>query len=89
MPAAARSRKRVGVRMVARGSSRLSRNDKRPVQPGEGVGRQVLQSRTVFARGDGCVQKCLDFLASDVAGPTGSAPSLAHFLYRSSEELPF
>ena len=75
--------------MVARRSSNLSRNDKTLVQPGEGVGRQVLQSRTVFARGDGCVQKCVDFLASDVARPTGSAPSLAHFVYRCSEELPF
>jgi hypothetical protein len=77
------------MRMVARGSSKLSRNEKTPVQPGEGVGRQVLQSRTVFARGEGCVQKCPDFLASDVERPTGSAPSLAHFVYRCSEELPF
>jgi hypothetical protein len=75
--------------MVARGSSKLSRNDKTLVQPGEGVGRQVLQSRTVFARRNGCVQKCLDFLASDVAHPTGSAPSLAYLVYRCSEELPF
>ena len=75
--------------MVARGSSKLSRNEKTPVQPGEGVGRRVLQSTTVFARGDGCVQKCTDFLASDVARPTGSAPSFAHFVYRCSEELPF
>ena len=88
MPAGAPSRQTVGVRMAAKGSSKLSGNAKTPIQPGAGVGRRCC-SRALFARGDGLVQQCPDFYASDVACATSPAPSVAHFVCRCSKEFPF
>jgi len=88
VPARAPSRKSVGVRIAPRGSSKLSRNAKKPIQSGASVGRRP-RSRAVFTRGDGLVEQRSDFLANDVARPTGLAPSVAHFRRRCSKEFPF
>ena len=76
------------MRIAGRGSSKLSRNDKTPIQPGAGVRRQC-RSRALFARGDGLVQQCPDFLQSDVARAAGPTPSVAHFVCRCSKDFPF
>ena len=88
MLAAAQSRKCVGVRMVTRGSSKLSRNPKKPIQPGASVGRQSC-TRAAFALGDGLIQQHSDFFANNAARPTGLAPGVAHFVCLCSEEFPF
>jgi hypothetical protein len=88
MPAEAPGRKAVGVRMAARGSSKLCGNAKTPIQAGAGVERQ-WRNRALFARGDGLGHQCPDFSAGDVARATGSAPSVAHFVCLCSEEFPF
>ena len=88
VPARAPGRKSVGVRMAPRGSSKLSRNAKKPIQSGASVGRRP-RSRVVFTRGDGLVEQRSDFFANDVARPTGFAPSVAHFRRRCSKEFPF
>jgi hypothetical protein len=88
VPAAAPSRKSVGVRMAASRRPKLRRNAKKPILSGASVGRQCC-SGALFARGDGLVQQRPDFLASDVARPTALAPSVAHFVCLCSKEFPF
>jgi hypothetical protein len=73
--------------MAASRRSKLSRNAKKPIQSGASVEWQC--SRAVFARGDGLVQQCPDFLASDVARSTGLGPGVAHFVCMCSKEFPF
>jgi hypothetical protein len=87
VPAAAPSRNSAGARMAASRRSKLPRNAKKPIQSGASVGRR--RSRALFARGDGLVQQCSDFMASDVARPTTLAPSVAHFVCMCSKEFPF
>jgi hypothetical protein len=80
MPAVAPSRKSVGSGMEASRRSELSRNAAKPIQS---------SAKVLFARGDGLVQKRPDFLAGDVARPTGLAPGVAHFVCRCSKEFAF
>jgi len=74
--------------MVAPRSPQPSRNVKEPVRPGVRVARQY-SSRILFARGDGLVQQCPDFLASDAARPTGLLQSLSHFVCRCRKKFLF
>jgi hypothetical protein len=74
--------------MAASLRSKLYRNAKNPIQSGASVGRR-RRGRVLFARGDGLVQQHSDFLASDVAHPTGLAHSGPHFVCRCSKEFPF
>jgi len=68
--------------------SKLFRNAKKLIQSGASIGRECC-SRAVFARGDGLVQQCPDFLAGDVARPPGLTQSVAHFVCRCSKEFRF
>ena len=76
--------------MAANPGLKLRRNAKKPIQSGSGerVERR-RRRRAVFARVDRLVQQCPDFLASDVARPTGLVPGIAHFVCRCSKEFPF
>ena len=74
--------------MAANRRSDLSRNAKKPIQSGATVGPQYC-SKTLFARGNGLVQQRPEFLASDVARPTGITPGVAHFDCICSKEFPF
>jgi hypothetical protein len=76
--------------MAASRRLKLPRNAKKPIQSGSGASvGQRRRSRALFARSGGLVQQCPDFLASDVARPTGLAQSVAHFVCLCSEEFPF
>src|SRR5207244_12554581 len=79
VPAPAPSSRSAGARMAANRRSELSRNVKKPILSDAHVGGQCCRG-ALFARGDGVVQQCPDFLASDGARPTGLAQSLAHFV---------
>jgi hypothetical protein len=66
--------------MAANRRSKVRRNVKEPIQSGSGESvEQQRRRRTVFAGGDRLVQQRSDFLASEVARPTGPAPAIAHF----------
>ena len=74
--------------MIAGRGSKLSRNARKPTQPGASVGQQRC-SRTLFTRGDGLVQQCPDFLQSDRARAAGPVPSVAYFVWLCSKDFPF
>ena len=88
VPTVALCKNSAGVGMAASPSPKLSQNVEKPINSGARVGRRC-RGRAVFARGDGLVQQCSDFLASDAARSTGPAPSVAHFRRRCSKEFPF
>ena len=88
MPAGAPTRKSIGVRIAARSGPKLSRNARKPIQHGTGSRRQCW-SRALFARGDGLVQQCADFLANDIARPTARAQSIGYFACLRSKKLSF
>ena len=88
VPTAAPTRSSTGARMAVRSRSKFSRKPKKPIQSGASVGRHCC-SRALFARGDGLVQQCPDFLAGNVARSTGLAPSVAHFVCICGKEFRF
>ena len=87
VPAAAPSSKTDAVRMAASLRPKLSRNAKKPIQ-GDAVERRG-RSRVLFARGNGFIQHCPDFLAGDVARRIALAPGVAHFVRICGEEFSF
>jgi hypothetical protein len=74
--------------MAASRSSKLSRNPKKPMQPGAAVERQCC-IRILFARVNGFIQHCPDFLASDAARGIAFAPGVEHFVRICGEEFSF
>jgi hypothetical protein len=88
VPAAAPSGKSARASMAASGSSKLSRNPKKPIQCVATAGRQCC-IRILFARGNGFIQQCPDFLASDAARGIALAPGVAHFVRICGEEFSF
>jgi hypothetical protein len=88
MPAATQKRNSAGAKMAPSLKSKPHWNAKKPIQSGASVGWR-WRSRVVFAHGDGLVQQCPDFLASDVARPPALAPGGAHFVCRCRKEFPF
>jgi len=76
--------------MATSPSSKLFRNAEKPIQSGSGERVEPRRRRrAIFARGDGLVQQCPNFLAGDVARPPGFAQSVAHFVCRCSKEFRF
>ena len=90
VPTVALYKNSAGVGTAASPSPKLSRNAKKPIQSGSGARVEPRRRRrAVFARGDGLVQQCPNFLAGDVARPPGLAQSVAHFVCRCSKEFRF
>jgi len=90
VPTVALCKNNAGVGMAASPSPKLSRNAEEPIQSCSGARVEPRRRRrAVFARGDGLVQHCPDFLAGDVARPPGLAQSVAHFGCRCSKEFRF